>query len=66
MREIGSDTWGVDHIIQGKLGDKWGGLEEEGQWLLRELLATIPTRNVRLEGTYLSNSPRGTSDDYRG
>jgi hypothetical protein len=39
VREICCDTWGVDNIVQGQLGDERAGLEEERQWLLGYVLA---------------------------
>jgi hypothetical protein len=31
--QVGSDTGRVHDIVEGELGDKLAGLEEEGQWL---------------------------------
>jgi hypothetical protein len=33
MREVGSNTGCVDHIVERELTDEGGGLEEEGQRL---------------------------------
>lgn len=33
VAQIGSDTWGVDHIIKGEMVDERTGLEEEREWL---------------------------------
>ena len=33
MGEIGSNTWGVDNIVEGELIDERAELEEEGQRL---------------------------------
>lgn len=38
MGEIGSNTWSVYDIVESELGNEWGSLEEEGQWL-HKLLA---------------------------
>ena len=35
VREIGSDTGGVDNIVEGELVDERAGLEEEGERLER-------------------------------
>lgn len=34
VREIRCNTWSIDNIVQGELGDERAGLEEKGQWLL--------------------------------
>lgn len=31
--QISSDTRSIDHIVEGKLVDEWGGFAEKGQWL---------------------------------
>lgn len=33
MGDVSGDTGGVDHIVEGEVGDELVGLEEEGQWL---------------------------------
>jgi hypothetical protein len=33
--QIGSDTGGVDDIVEGELVDELAGLEEQRQWLRR-------------------------------
>ena len=47
VRKIGRDTWSVDDIVQGELSDQWRGLEEEGQWLLRQLSAVYEWRSMK-------------------
>ena len=34
--QVGSDTWGVDDIVEGQFGDQRRCLEQEGQWLERK------------------------------
>lgn len=50
MREIGSDTGGVDNIVEGELVDERAGLEEEGERL--ERLADEGVRGVAWELTW--------------
>lgn len=62
VRQVGGDTWGVDDIVQSQLRDERGGLEEEGQ---RLLLSVSNVRGATVLGiAYLSNSTRGTGNNY--
>ena len=52
MGEIGSDTWGVDNIVQCQLGDERRGLEEKGQGLREEMVSRNCVSVVHWQATY--------------
>jgi len=59
--EVGSDTGGVDDIVQSELIDKRGELQKQGQGLGRWLSAS--TANQDMVETNLSNATRGAGND---
>lgn len=51
MGEIGSNTWGVDNIVEGELIDERAVLEEEGQRLNRTSSAIESSLTVQSRHT---------------
>lgn len=69
MRQISTNTWGVDDIVQGKLVDEGRELEEQRQRLCnRKKVSKITGHCTNIcglqEQTNLSNTTRGTSNNY--
>jgi hypothetical protein len=65
VRKVCGDTGGVDNIVQCELIDERGELEQQGQGLTKASSIPNPS-NSRVPGVrqYLSNTARGTSDNY--
>jgi hypothetical protein len=62
VRQVGSDTRGVDDIKEGELVNERGELQEEREWLIIYSLTWELCVTRRVE-TYLANSTRGTGND---
>lgn len=61
MGEVGSDTRGIDDIVEGQFGDEGRCFEEKREGLLK-MLSVIVVK-PRSKGAYLSNSTSGTGNN---